>query len=506
MMSSPNETSPLISVLSPGNSQKMESSGEYIVYSRRWYILAVLCILNISNAMIWICFSPIANITHEYYNVDDMSVNWLSLIYLVVCIPLGLVASWMLDTFGLRFGIILGAWLNAIGAIIRVVSTLDIGSNIKFPLVLTGQSIAASAQPLLLFAPTKMAALWFSDGQRATANMIASMSNPLGILIANVVSPAIVYDVSKFQLMIIIFAIPAGVGVIMATAGIWSSVPPTPPTSSAANVSEPFFEGLKKLAKNKAYWVLAISFGSGLGLFTSLTTLLEQILCPRGYGNSFSGLCGALLIAFGILGAAIAGIIVDKTKKFEEVAKLLYGFAAISGVFFALIAREINQAVLIAVATSLFGMFGFALYPICLELSVECSYPVGEAVSAGGLIISGQIQGIIFIIVMQVLAQDLSPFQRQFQNCENGSAPIEKQDIKDFTIPLLAFCAVAAAASTFLIFGFKTEYKRLLAEQQLAAERILHYDSGIYNPAAANQSLESQPSSDAQTDKMAADS
>ena len=36
-----------------------------------------------------------------------------------------------------------------------------------------------------------------------------------------------------------------------------------------------------------------------------------------------------------------------------------------------------------------FGFFGFALYPIALELGVECTFPVAEATSAGLLVISG---------------------------------------------------------------------------------------------------------------------
>lgn len=37
------------------------------------------------------------------------------------------------------------------------------------------------------------------------------------------------------------------------------------------------------MLKEKAYWILMFSFGAGVGLFTALSTLLEQILCPRGY-------------------------------------------------------------------------------------------------------------------------------------------------------------------------------------------------------------------------------
>ena len=130
--------------------------------------------------------------------------------------------------------------------------------------------------------------------------------------------------------------IPAGVGTLLATFGICSSVPPTPPSPSAAETSQSFLQGIKSVSlfwplskicrdmfnyvikviwlpivrtyfmiclsglctdflsqslyysqmfKIKAYWILMLCFGVGVGLFTALTTLLEQILCPRGYSD-----------------------------------------------------------------------------------------------------------------------------------------------------------------------------------------------------------------------------
>ena len=50
----------------------------------------------------WIMFSPIADITAAYYNIDASQVNWLSLSYMVVSIPVGFVAMWALDTKSLK--------------------------------------------------------------------------------------------------------------------------------------------------------------------------------------------------------------------------------------------------------------------------------------------------------------------------------------------------------------------------------------------------------------------
>lgn len=50
-----------------------------------------------------------------------------------------------------------------------------IDDSARYPILLLGQTLAACAQPFVMFAPTKLAALWFAGNQRATANMLASM-------------------------------------------------------------------------------------------------------------------------------------------------------------------------------------------------------------------------------------------------------------------------------------------------------------------------------------------
>lgn len=62
-----------------------------------------------------------------------------------------------------------GAVLRFLGAPSRE------GFIVPYPVVMLGQTFGALAQPLIIFTPTKMAALWFPDNQRATANMITSM-------------------------------------------------------------------------------------------------------------------------------------------------------------------------------------------------------------------------------------------------------------------------------------------------------------------------------------------
>ncbi|XP_033756588.1 solute carrier family 49 member A3-like isoform X1 [Pecten maximus] len=464
-------------VISSDFSSSSSTPSEYRTYKSRWFILVVVSILNLSNAMVWITFSPIADLTAVYYKINSFQVNILSLVFLIASIPFGLTASWILDTFGLRASLLTAAWLNGIGSLLRNFSTFDfIPDDSKFAVLLVGQILAACAQPFVMFAPTKLAALWFPENQRATANMLTSMANPLGILVTNVLIPAIVNGCNKQEIPIALWIVtgPALLVMLMTTFGVCSSVPPTPPSASADEASQPFVQGFKKMAKNKNYWILNFLFGAGLAIFTAFTSFLDQILCPRGYSNNFSGICGALMIAGGLFGAIISGIYVDKTKRFEEVVKVSYALAIVFAVGFMEVSRLRDQEALVAASICLFGMFGFALYPISLEMAVEITYPVAEATSSGLLVVSGQIQGIVMILVSQVLAQPLPATEKSYSSCVVGcGADDDNFTPQDWTDPIIFMLCYGTTAAVIGVIFLRGDYKRLKAEQKIMAGKIL---------------------------------
>ncbi|WAR22401.1 S49A3-like protein [Mya arenaria] len=429
---------------SSNSSVNDEDDSEFRVYGRRWFILAV----------IWITFSPIADTAVPYYKITPFQLNILVLVFAIASVPFGFAASWLLDTLGLKMSLILAAWLNGLGSFLRNVSTFEsVPVDYRFTVCLIGQILAACAQPFIMFSPTKLAALWFAGDQRATANMIASMANPLGILAANILAPAVVQQQKDIPTLLWVITAPTLFTMVMATFGVRSSVPPTPPTSSAEEKSEPFFAGLKKIIKNKNYWVLNFVFGAGLALFTT-----------------YAGMCGALMIGVGSIGAVFAGLYVDRTKRFEEVVKFCWCLSTVFGIAFTQVSRFRDQQVLVALAVALFGGFGFAIYPICMELAVEVTYPIAEATSAGLMVISGQIQGIIYLLLMQFIAQDLSE-----EELEKGTGCS--------TMPGMFVSGIAALSSVVLIAFFRAEYRRMNAEQRKAAEKIMNQTIVISPPS-----------------------
>lgn len=54
------------------------------------------------SPQIWLTFAPVATQTSQYLGVSLEDVNWFSVVFMAVAIPLTLGATWMIDSLGLR--------------------------------------------------------------------------------------------------------------------------------------------------------------------------------------------------------------------------------------------------------------------------------------------------------------------------------------------------------------------------------------------------------------------
>lgn len=61
--------------------------------------------------------------------------------------------------------------------------------------------------------------------------------------------------------------------------------------------------------------------------------------------QGFAGICGALFIVFGIVGAGALGLIVDKTKRFTEATKINMCLTALASIAFAVVSVSSSPGV-----------------------------------------------------------------------------------------------------------------------------------------------------------------
>jgi len=107
------------------NSQEEETT----VYTKRWFVLLLFCLCSLTNGTQWIQFASISTTIADFYQVSQAQVNWLSLVYMVVYIPLIFPVTKMLDYCGLRTIILCGSFLNALAACIKIACGIYLKSS-----------------------------------------------------------------------------------------------------------------------------------------------------------------------------------------------------------------------------------------------------------------------------------------------------------------------------------------------------------------------------------------
>lgn len=90
----------------------------------------------------------------------------------------------------------------------------------------------------------QVAGSWFPDNQRTLATTIGIMSNPLGVLLANVISPQLVSHPDHVLYVNFFTAVPSILCCIAATFLITRSNPKLPPTISASQQQMDFVAGI----------------------------------------------------------------------------------------------------------------------------------------------------------------------------------------------------------------------------------------------------------------------
>ena len=139
------------------------SDRSFRLYGYRWVVLAVFMFINLTIQILWISYAPITGPAAGFYGVTDLQIGLLAMSFMLAFLPLSLPVSWVIDTYGFRLSVSIGAVLMAVFGLTRGLAGAD------YTLVLWSTVGIAIAQPFLLNAWTKVPAQWFAIEERATA-------------------------------------------------------------------------------------------------------------------------------------------------------------------------------------------------------------------------------------------------------------------------------------------------------------------------------------------------
>ena len=364
------------------------AESEIRVYSYRWIVLVVFMFILGMTQLLWITFAPITKNAAQFYGVSDLKIGLFSMSFMIVYVFVSIPASWVIDTYGFRVGVGVGAVLTGVFALTRGIFASD------YNLALLSQVGIAVGQPFVLNSITKVAARWFPINERATAAGLGSLALYLGIVAGMALTP---YLTIKYGLpeMLYIYGV---VSLISAFAFILLAreKPLTPPCPPGQEERALMLDGLNQMIRQKDFIILMVVFFIGLGIFNGVTTWIEDIIRPRGFTVVQAGNLGGLMVIGGIIGAVVMPLLSDfyrKRKPFILLA-LIGAIPGLLGITFA------TSYWLLLLSGFVFGFFVLSAGPIGFQFGAELTYPAPEGTSNGLLILMGQISGIIFIFAM----------------------------------------------------------------------------------------------------------
>lgn len=365
----------------------MKETG-FRVYGYRWVMLLAFMLIVLINQMMWITFAPVTGEAAGHFGVSELEIGLLSMSFMVVFILVSFPASWVIDTFGVRVGVGVGAALTGVFGLMRGLVTPD------YTLVLIAQIGIGVGQPFILNALTTVAARWFPVRDRATITGLGSLAMYLGIILGMVLTPFVVGN-SGIDGMLLIFGIVA-LGSTFIFLVLAREKPPTPPCPPEMEERSLVLDGLKQALRRRDFILLLVIFSIGLGAFNSVSTWIEEILRPRGFSMEQAGIAGGLMVTAGIVGAVVMPMLSDRVRKRVPflILALVGTIPGLVGIAFAP-----SYSLLLASAFVL-GFFLLSAGPIGFQYGAEITNPAPEGTSNGMLLLVGQISGILFILGM----------------------------------------------------------------------------------------------------------
>ncbi len=381
---------------------------EEVISPYRFVILIVYMLLTIAIQLQWLTHASVVRPAEVFYkgqfNPNSIfNLDFLAMSYMLVFLIMSFPASYVIDTYGIRKGLIFGAVLTIVFSLLKAV----FAANYKG--VLIAQIGLAFAQPFIINAVTAVSVRWFPLEKRALAAGLATLAQYIGIIAAMLLTPRlIVSDPSRvnygsgFTSMLWIYAV-FSVGASLLLIFFIKEKPEQSGFDQEERFS--FSEGLKFILKQRDMIITILLFLVGLGIMNAVSSMTDSIAEYLGVKDS-DGLIGGVMLIGGILGSLLLPAFSDKFRKRKLflVICMLGMIPGVAGIAFAhQLGSTMHSVYTIALISSfILGFFVMSAGPIGFQYAAEVSYPAPESTSQGMLLWIGQVSGIVFVTQMSI--------------------------------------------------------------------------------------------------------
>jgi len=379
------------------------------VYPYRWVILLVFMLINMVVQIQWLAHAAVARPAAVFYEgqfdpASFFNIDFLAMVYMVVFVVMSFPASYVIDTYGIRVGISIGAVLVGLCGLCKGLFADD------FAAVVAAQVGLAVAQPFILNAVTAVSVRWFPLRERGMAAGLSALAQYVGIVVAMIATPFMVgsdpaeagYGTGFEQMLSTYGWLTFGVALL--TLLFLRERPPTPPSVDTQD-KQSFWKGIGHILKQRDMLIMLYLFLVGLGIFNAVSSMTDSIAAHAGVEDS-DGLIGGLMLIGGIVGASILPVLSDKFRK-RRIFLVICVTGMVPGIFGLTFAGNLSADpttiyTISLISSFVLGFFIMSAGPLGFQYAAEVSHPAPESTSQGMLLWVGQITGMIFVASMSI--------------------------------------------------------------------------------------------------------
>jgi len=375
----------------------------------RWIILSAFMFITMSIEIQWLTHAAVERPAEIFYKgqfdpASFLNIDFLAMLYMLLFLILSFPASYIIDTYGIKAALRIGAAIAGIAAVCKAVFATS------FTGVVLAQAGLAVAQPFILNAVTAVTVRWFPLEERGLAAGLSALAQYIGIIIAMLVTPMLVgsdpglpsYG-TGFERMMWIF----GIITAISAAAVFFLVKEHPDgyEFSEQDARHDFGKGVLHILRNRDMQITMLLFLIGLGIFNAISSMTDSISEYAGVKDS-NGLIGGLMLIGGIFGAVILPALSDKYRR-RKIFLVICLAGMVPGIFGLSFAGNLGMNTastyaLLLVSSFIVGFFVMSAGPIGFQYAAEVSYPAPESASQGMLLWVGQLSGMIFVALMSV--------------------------------------------------------------------------------------------------------
>ena len=159
---------------------------QYPVYPQRFVVTGLFGLIQMMTSVLMNTINPIASYLSLVYGYPSIVINLGGLFYILMHPIFTFPAAYVIDTKGVRVGILIGSILGILGISSRLLVNIA-----GFWTIILGQILAGIGRPFILNCQAKISATWYRSNQRAGVTqiltLIVNISLIIGILIPGVI-------------------------------------------------------------------------------------------------------------------------------------------------------------------------------------------------------------------------------------------------------------------------------------------------------------------------------